>query len=110
MAKDHDRGDRPPDRNTVHIMMYIFPRQFGLHNVFTEDVDPRQTVQPFKDYTLREDEINARYPGAEDPKIHKRLRGKVIQLVRKLQIQHDRCSYKKLLEYYCPVSLADYRE
>ena len=83
--------------------MYIFPRQFGLHNVFTDDVDPRQTVQPFKDYTLREDEINARYSSAENPKIPKRLRGQAVQLVRKLQIQHARCPYKKLLEHYCPV-------
>ena len=37
---------------TVHVMKYIFPRQFGLHNVFTSPVDLRETVQPFKDYTL----------------------------------------------------------
>jgi hypothetical protein len=94
-----------PHRSTVQVMMYIFPRQFGLHNVFTEDVDPRQTVQPFRDYTLREDEINARYPSSEIPKIPKRLRGKVAYLVQKLQIQHARCPYKKLLEHYCPVRL-----
>ncbi|KAI9814856.1 MAG: hypothetical protein M1832_005658 [Thelocarpon impressellum] len=35
----------------------MFPRQFGLHNVFTSTVDTRETVQPFKDYTLREREI-----------------------------------------------------
>ena len=101
-----DGGDAvsPPDRCTVQVMMYMFPRQFALHNVFTDDVDPRQTVQPFKDYTLREDEINARYPPAEKPKIPKRLREKVVQLVRKLQVQHARCPYKKLLEHYCPVS------
>ncbi|PCH03091.1 Reverse transcriptase [Penicillium occitanis (nom. inval.)] len=43
--------------DTVHVMKYIFPRQFGLHNVFTSVVDSRETVQPFKDYTLREEEI-----------------------------------------------------
>ena len=94
----------PPDRNTIQVMMYIFPRQFGLHNVFTDDVDPRQTVQPFKDYTIREDEISTRYPASVCPKIPKRLRGKAVQLVRKLQIQHSRCPYKELLEHYCPVS------
>jgi telomerase reverse transcriptase len=97
----------PLHRSIVHVMMYIFPRQFGLHNVFTERVDPCQTVQPFKDYTLREDEINAKYPSPDMPKIPKRLRGKTVHLVQKLQIQHSRCPYKKLLEHYCPVRLND---
>ena len=97
-----------PDRSTIQVMMYIFPRQFGLHNVFTDDVDPRQTVQPFKDYTLREDEITSRYPLTEKPKIPKRLRGKTVDLLRKLQILHSRCPYKKLLEHYCPVGSFPY--
>lgn len=90
--------------STVHVMMYLFPRQFGLHNVFTHDVDRRETVQPFKDYTLREDEINKIYPPPSIPKIPKRLRGKAVALVQKLQILHKRCPYKELLEHYCPVS------
>jgi telomerase reverse transcriptase len=93
-----------PHLNTIHVMMYIFPRQFGLHNVFTCDVDPRETVQDFKDYTLREDEIGQKYPSSSTAKVPKRLRGKVVSLVQKLQIQHKRCPYKELLEYYCPVS------
>lgn len=83
--------------------MYIFPRQFGLHNVFTHNVDYRETVHPFKDYTLREDEIHEKYPSVSTAKIPKRLRGKAVDLVQKLQILHNRCPYKKLLEYYCPV-------
>jgi telomerase reverse transcriptase len=82
----------------------MFPRQFGLHNPFTSDVDSRQTVQPFNDYTLREEEINRRYRAGNTPKVPKRLRGLCVKLVQKLQIQHNRCSYKSLLEYYCPVS------
>ncbi|PVH78811.1 hypothetical protein DL98DRAFT_236130 [Cadophora sp. DSE1049] len=75
----------PTDGKSIHphttqIMMYIFPRQFGLHSVFTKDVDPKQTVQPFKDYTLREDEIKARFH-AKDPKVPKRLRGKGADLI-----------------------------
>lgn len=95
-----------PQQSTIYVMMYIFPRQFGLHNVFTHDVDHRETVQPFKDYTLREDEINKIYPSPPNIKIPKRLRGKPVALVQKLQILHTRCPYKKLLEYYCPVSPA----
>jgi telomerase reverse transcriptase len=95
----------PPEQSTIHVMMYLFPRQFGLHNVFTSEVDSKKTVQPFMDYTLREDEINKKYPPSTPPKIPKRLRGKAAQLVRKLQTLHSRCSYKELINYYCPVSL-----
>lgn len=98
-------GELPLDPSTIHIMMYLFPRQFGLHNVFTSEVDHWQTVQPYKDYTLREDEIYDRYSGPTIPKLPKRLRGKTAELVRKLQVQHKGCAYKKLLEYYCPVSI-----
>ncbi|RDL40109.1 uncharacterized protein BP5553_00088 [Venustampulla echinocandica] len=90
--------------STIYTMMYLFPRQFGLHNVFTSQTDARQTVQAYMDYTLREDEINAKYPSPTTPKIPKRLRGRAIDLARKLQIQHSRCSYKQLIEHYCPVS------
>ena len=92
-----------PHPSTIRVTMYIFPRQFGLHNVFTNEVDSRQTTQPFKDYTLREDEINKKYPFPTMSKIPKRLRGRTMDLVRSLQIRHTRCAYKKILEHYCPV-------
>lgn len=89
-------------------MMYIFPRQFGLHNVFTSTVDRQKTAQKFQDYTLREEEIAAKFPptkSGDKPAIRvpKRLRGKTMELVRKLQVLHSRCSYAELLHYYCPV-------
>ncbi|EED18804.1 telomerase reverse transcriptase, putative [Talaromyces stipitatus ATCC 10500] len=96
--------------DTVHVMKYIFPRQFGLHNVFTSVVDSRETVQPFKDYTLREEEI-ARLKVAQGsryalvrPKIPKRLRGGPLQLVQKLQKRNQTCAYTELLRHYCPIS------
>ncbi|KAF7562172.1 hypothetical protein G7046_g1967 [Stylonectria norvegica] len=94
-------------RNTIKVMMYIFPRQFGLHNVFTSQVDFSQTSQKFQDYTLREDEIASilRKPGKpkpELPKIPKRLRGEAEKLVQRLQVRHSRCSYIELLKHYCP--------
>lgn len=91
------------NNNTLLVMMYIFPRQFGLHNPFTSDVDPRQTVQPFKDYTLREEEMSKVFSPQKKPKVPKRLRGPAACLVEKLQIQHNCCPYKRLLLYYCPV-------
>ncbi|EAW11871.1 telomerase reverse transcriptase [Aspergillus clavatus NRRL 1] len=106
---------------TVHILKYIFPRQFGLHNVFTSVTDSRETVLPFKDYFSRETEIEEieekrrkqrRRIGPEftnhyqDQKefidIPKRLRGKACELVQQLQNRNRRCPYTELLNYYCP--------
>lgn len=84
---------------TVHLMKYLFPRQFGLHNVFTSDVDRSETAKPFVEYSLREDEILRICP---KPKIPKRLRGQAVELTRKLQRLHTRCSYTKMLDAYCP--------
>ena len=96
-------------------MKYIFPRQFGLHNVFTSKVDPKETVQPFKDYTLREHEIarseqialirgNARKDFSNW--LPKRLRGDVLNLVQEMQKRHARCSYHELLKHYCPINVS----
>lgn len=104
MNSKFDGKSRSPPPNTIHVMMHLFPRQFGLHDVFTAEVDSRETVQPFKDYTLREDEIHTKFSSEASIKIPKRLRGKASELVHKLQIRHSRCPYKILLEYYCPVS------
>lgn len=99
-------------------MRYIFPRQFGLHNVFTSKVDARESAMPFKDYTLREKDIHTsmcRQLGdkATDAdqvaqwKLHvpRRLRGNVIKLIEKLRILNQRCSYTELLRHYCPVEV-----
>lgn len=98
--------------HTIHVMKYMFPRQFGLHNVFTSSVDARETVQPFKDYTLREQEIalhqrqkqvkNSSLTGSPKVRLPKRLRGQAVALVKKLQKLHSRCSYTELLKHYCP--------
>ena len=88
--------------------MYIFPRQFGLHNVFTSEVDRKQTVQKFQDYTLREAEVACKLQDQLNkpklPKIPKRLRGTAEHLVERLQVLHQRCSYTELLRHYCPCS------
>lgn len=97
-------------------MRYIFPRQFGLHNVFTSKVDPRESAMPFKDYTLREKDIHntmSRQLGEKSTDVHevakwklrvpKRLRGDAVDLVEKLRKLNHRCSYAELLRHYCPV-------
>ena len=92
-------------------MKYIFPRQFGLHNVFTSKTNTKETIQPFHDYTLREKEIaqlNENSRRRQPPKngldraLPKRLRGGCFRLVQKLQKLHTRCAYSELLAYYCP--------
>ncbi|KAF3901263.1 Telomerase reverse transcriptase [Trichophyton interdigitale] len=99
--------------HTVHVMKHIFPRQFGLHNVFTSTVSRTETSMPFKDYSLREQEI-ALKPG---DKIPRRLRGRLVELIQRMQKRHARCSYVELLRHYCPkktingnerVSMTDY--
>jgi telomerase reverse transcriptase len=92
--------------------MYIFPRQFGLHNVFTSPTDSSRTTQKLQDYTTREEAISKVFDNAEGrrekpAKIHipKRLRGDTKRLVQRLQILHGRCSYAELLRRYCPTVL-----
>ena len=100
-------------------MKYIFPRQFGLHNVFTSQVDTKETAQPFKDYTLREQEIAAsirqliRKRGSENSstacvkhRVPKRLRGQALDLVKRFQQLHSRCSYHELLKHHCPQNVS----
>lgn len=89
--------------DAVHILKYIFPRQFGLHNVFTSSVDPTETVHQFKDYTFREQEINAHPAKKSQTWVPRRLRGEALQLVRNLHRNHRRCSYSQLLRHYCPI-------
>lgn len=114
----HRYGNPDSQAHTVHLMKYIFPRQFGLHNVFTSAVDTRETVQPFKDYTLREQEIAlaARQKQAKGgvtagngvqskEQLPKRLRGLPVKLIRKLQKLHARCPYYEMLKYYCSVEV-----
>lgn len=104
------------EESTLRVMMYMFPRQFGLHNVFTSNVDHSQTAQKFQDYTLREEEITTKFAVVDEDKqrlrvqVPKRLRGLPRHLIQRLQILHARCSYSELLQHYCSVrSSACYR-
>ncbi|KAK3044316.1 hypothetical protein LTS18_001602, partial [Coniosporium uncinatum] len=88
---------------TTHIMKYIFPRQFGLHNVFTSQLDSRETAQPFKDYTLREQEIaqihfhRKAQTGNGKTSTPRRLRGEAVLLIQTLRRRHRQCAYVELL-------------
>ncbi|CAG7919919.1 unnamed protein product [Penicillium olsonii] len=104
---------------TVHVMKYIFPRQFGLENVFIPGPDGRKSTAHLKSQDSRETEISQlgqkrrlRQPrsenecanadgGVESLKVPKRLRG-VVEIIRKLRNRNAQCSYSEMLRYYCP--------
>lgn len=109
---------------TVHVMKYIFPRQFGLPNVFKLDSDSRNVMDDSKNFMFREGEISrlekekqhqrpqpknefadADYAGVRSVKVPKRLRGITIELVGKLRNRNAQCSYGELLRYYCPTEV-----
>ncbi|CAG8097164.1 unnamed protein product [Penicillium salamii] len=106
---------------TVHVMKYMFPRQFGLQSVFTPGPDGAKSNIQFKCGTFREKEISQldyerqlRRPQRENEcdadggvaslKVPKRLRG-VVKIIRKLRNRHAQCSYSELLRYYCPTEV-----
>ncbi|KAJ5841227.1 Telomere reverse transcriptase [Penicillium rubens] len=105
---------------TVHVMKYIFPRQFGLLSVFTLNSNGRNIMDDSKRFMFRESEIShleeekrLQRPqpeiefadadhGVRSCKVPKRLRGITIELVRKLRNRNAQCSYGELLRHYCP--------
>lgn len=106
-------------RENVHLMKYIFPRQFGLQNVFSGSLDGGDNQ--FRSDKSREEEIAAlgntarlrRLQNEDDKrcedgdakadlKLPKRLRGQALDLTRRLRTNHSQCAYAKLLQYYCP--------
>ncbi|KAJ5577953.1 Telomere reverse transcriptase [Penicillium hispanicum] len=107
--------------HTKHVMKYIFPRQFGLRNVFVSTGDGPEDGDLFKTHGFREEEIHrleAQKRHLRDPprgtesaedhngdgglKVPKRLRGQAMELVRRMRVCHARCSYTNLLQHYCP--------
>lgn len=85
------------ERRTRHLAKYVFPRQFGLHNVFTGAREFGTTTQPFRDYTVREIEIKAL--GAK--RTPKALR-EVLPVLGRILKRHDKLNYRALLDRCCP--------
>lgn len=96
--------DNDDPRHTLCMLKYIFPRQFRLHNVFTSDVDFRDTAASSKNYVAREDETDRADLASRDSpnNLPKRLRGQAFEIIRKLQKRHSNCAYSELLQHYCP--------
>lgn len=101
--------------------MYMFPRQYGLHNVFTSEVNRNETCQAFQDYTVRQEvdsllppsressnknkRKEAQQPAAALPPPPKRLRRDAQGLAKRMQKLHQKCSYHALVKHYCPSSV-----
>ncbi|KAK7738484.1 Telomerase reverse transcriptase [Cytospora paraplurivora] len=108
-SNDTEGGNQPKGVNsTLRVLMYMFPRQFGLHNAFTSHVDQTQTAQKFQDYTFREEEIShkfGRFEGCNevlDVRVPKRLRGKPEHLVQRLQTLHTRNANRHCSSFKAP--------
>ncbi|KAL7268429.1 Telomerase reverse transcriptase [Rhizina undulata] len=100
-----NRYTNPNQReHATKILCYIFPRQFKLHNVFTSAIDRKEVSQPVKDYASRRKEIAALEEPGKPLDVPKRLNGRAIEIVARMQRLHKRCSYHGLLEHYCPDS------
>ncbi|ETI28779.1 hypothetical protein G647_01230 [Cladophialophora carrionii CBS 160.54] len=95
-------ADDTDQRQAVHLLKYIFPRQFGLHNVFRSKARADETTQKYIDYTFREQEITSQRKRSPSW-TPRRLRGETIRLVRKIHRNHKACSYSQLLRHYCPL-------
>lgn len=78
------------------VLAYIFPRQYGLHNVFTAQTDKKQTAMRVHDYTLRDIKSIKRRP----PKRLGRLIGSITS---RMLLLHRRCPYSLLLAHYAPL-------
>ncbi len=115
----NQQEENDSDTRAKHVLKYLFPRQFGLHNVFTSHIDLKDTSQPFMDYTLRDKEIarltydwkQRRKPAdcaeTHEPPLPKRLRGRIMQLAVRILKRHSTCAYNALLEYHCPSPLKE---
>lgn len=88
--------------------MHIFPREFGLHNVFTISTERGEPASRWNSTLLRQEkEIAARLSMPNDREnnkvsVPKRLRGDALSLIEKMQKRHNKCAYFPLLEHYCP--------
>ncbi|EJU06487.1 hypothetical protein DACRYDRAFT_92476, partial [Dacryopinax primogenitus] len=91
------RHDHRSENAARHALKYIFPSEYGLHNVFTSPLDRLNPAFAFKDYTDRNDEIVAH----GKMKTPKRLK-QAMPLSSKLLALHCQTSYKRLCDTACP--------
>ncbi|KAI6785680.1 uncharacterized protein J7T54_006014 [Emericellopsis cladophorae] len=104
--EETDAAKRQNYVNALKIAMYVFPRQFRLHNAFTSHVDWKTTAQKFQDYTLREAEVRlAKAPMAKDvalPQAQTRKRSK--KAGRSTQPALTQLDYKSITDLASPTA------
>ncbi|KAG8688183.1 hypothetical protein FRC11_005914 [Ceratobasidium sp. 423] len=79
-----------------HVTKYMFPLQYGLHNVFTCTLHYWENGGRFRDYRDREAEIKERGPC----KTPKRLKT-ILPLVQSLIRRHRRFNYQRVCQAIC---------
>ena len=89
------------------LLKYLFPLQFGLHNVFTSSLAAKalKSSHSFPDYTSRKGELERRKEDRPSSKAGeaRRVKGtKVRALVQELWARHGKCDYWKLRAICCP--------
>ncbi|BGP56240.1 hypothetical protein JCM8202_005757 [Rhodotorula sphaerocarpa] len=82
-----------------HLAKYVFPRHFGLHNVFTNP-KPRVSVDVLPDYVDREFEIKRLGTTKTPPRLKA-----AIPLLQKMKVLSSRCNMRKILDKRCPSRL-----
>ncbi|KAK0552089.1 hypothetical protein OC846_003054 [Tilletia horrida] len=93
-------AQKQEERRVRHLLKYVFPRQFGLHNVFTSPVDRNMTTQALHDYTMREAEIKAK-GRCRTPKRLLPVRG----IIKTMLKRFDGLDVKKILDRCCPTRI-----
>ncbi|KAG8769178.1 hypothetical protein FRC12_005119, partial [Ceratobasidium sp. 428] len=94
---ESDNGARQDiDAATRHIAKYMFPLQYGLHNVFTCNLSYWENGGHFRDYGDRETEI-ADHGSQKTPGRLKR----VLPLIESLIRRHERFNYQRVCMSIC---------
>ncbi|QIX00073.1 hypothetical protein AMS68_005590 [Peltaster fructicola] len=103
------------ESENVHLAKYIFPHQFDLQNVFSAPDAHTATMQSLRTSDDRDIEIVAALDRMQaklgdkvldDARLKtlvpRRLKGGVLQLVRRIRMRHKRAAFRYMYEYYCP--------
>lgn len=86
------------------VLKYIWPREYGFHNVLTGKLNRLKTSERWQDYTNREEAITKK----GTIRMPKRLQT-ASRLISILLAKHDRLNYAKMLRNCCPSSLPSSR-
>ena len=89
----------PDEEGARVVAKYIFPRQHGLHNVFT--FEKEKGAWCFRDYSSRDAEIaTTTVSSSPNPKVPRRVQ-QAIPWITQMIVRHRRVNYHALLKRIC---------